>query len=205
MVPELNSTETLKILSLLTGGVRTLHAIMKDSGFNGTYATLTRYINGNVQFDLDVYKKFFSTLREPQTHYGRDVLRNLEDAYFILNEMVAQGIITPRKEEGVKKETTLTSEEIKEMEAEFGVQLSQQEKDVLKGRRKSLPKSSISLDEMMGDDDPQPVEEKSKDFIEKFMEGGKDNPQPVQAELTDPFEAELRRTPDIFTSEEHRF
>ena len=82
----------------------------------------------------------------------------MEDTYIVLNELVAQGVLVPRKmgeasevDKDWEKRQALTNKEIKDMEEEFGTKLSKEQKDVLKGKRKSLPKSSRSIDDLFED------------------------------------------------------
>lgn len=244
MIPKLDSPETLRVLSLIVGGMKSLHLLLTESGFNITYATLSKYISNGVQFEEKVFANLFETIRKKATFNAREAARNLEDAYVIVNELVGQGVIFPKKmgddlDEDWQKRQTLTSEEIKDFEAEFGTKLSLEQKEVLQGKRrkkddsKPKPKSSVSVDDLFGDDDneedvvvmvrneqaeviavptkreepeePKKEENKSdKNFLEDFLNGEDDTPPPRNA-LTDPFEAELRKTPDVFTSEDHRF
>lgn len=245
MIPKLDSPETLRVLALIVGGMKSLHLLLTESGFNITYATLSKYISNGVQFEEKVFANLFETIRKKATFNAREAARNLEDAYVIVNELVGQGVIFPKKmgddlDEDWQKRQTLTSEEIKDFEAEFGTKLSLEQKEVLQGKRrkkdsKPKPKSSVSVDDLFGDDDneedvvvmvrneqgeviavptkreepeePQPKKEENKsdkNFLEDFLNGEDDTPPPRNA-LTDPFEAELRRTNDNFTSDDYRF
>lgn len=159
MIPQLESAETLKTLAPIVGGMKSLHVLFKESGNDIAYSSLSRYISGGVKFESKVFSDLFRTIREGKSFTAREAMRNLEDAYIVLNELVGQGIVIPRKigeageiDKDWEKKQTLTNEEIKDMEAEFGTKLSKEQKEVLKGRRKSLPKSSRSIDDLFDDD-----------------------------------------------------
>ena len=243
MIPQLESAETLKILAPIVGGMKGLHVLFKESGNDIAYSSLSRYISGGVKFESKVFSELFRTIREGKSFTAREAMRNLEDAYIVLNELVGQGIVIPRKigeageiDKDWEKKQTLTNEEIKDMEAEFGTKLSKEQKEVLKGRRKSLPKSSRSIDDLFDDNDevdekaidlgapeayekeeakelleekPEPVEEKKpekkKSFdLEGFLNEAPNEPPPQSSLTEDPFESGLRKTQDVFTTEEHR-
>ena len=248
MIPKLESAETLRVLAPIVGGMKGLHVLFKESGMDFAYGTLSRYISGGVQFDSKVFSDLFKTIKEGKSFTSREAMRNLEDTYIVLNELVGQGVIIPKKigeaselDKDWEKKQTLTKEEIKDMEEEFGVKLSTEQKEVLQGKRKSLPKSSRSVDDLFDDDDevefvrnskgevlihptveeakefleedepeePEPVEEtkpEKKNFLEDFLNDASNVQPPPQATLTDdPFESGLRKTQDVFSTEEHRF
>lgn len=243
MIPQLESAETLKTLAPIVGGMKALHVLFNESGNDIAYSSLSRYISGGVKFESKVFSTLFNTIREGKSFTAREAMRNLEDAYIVLNELVGQGIIIPRKmgeageiDKDWEKKQALTKEEIKDMEAEFNVKLSAEQRELLQGKRKSLPKkSSVSVDDLFEEEEeqivmarnekaevivnptkeeaeefleeqPEPVEEKKKTFLEDFLdEDSSSEPEPVpQSGLTDPFEAELRQTPDVFSSENAR-
>lgn len=165
MIPKLESAETLRTLALVVGGMKNLHVLFKESGIELAYPTLSRYISNNAQFDSEVFRDVFKTIKEGKSFTAREALRNLEDIYIVLNELVAQGVLVPRKmgeasevDKDWEKRQTLTNKEIKDMEEEFGTKLSKEQKDVLKGKRKSLPKSSRSIDDLFDDDDEESIE-----------------------------------------------
>lgn len=189
MIPQLESAETLRILAPIVGGMKGLHVLFKESGNDIAYSSLSRYISGGVKFESKVFSELFRTIREGKSFTAREAMRNLEDAYIVLNELVGQGIVIPRKigeageiDKDWEKKQALTKEEIKDMEAEFGVKLSPEQKEVLQGKRKSLPKSSRSVDDLFDDDEEEVVEfvrnskaevvihptvEEAKEFLEK--------------------------------------
>lgn len=251
MIPQLESAETLRTLASIVGGMKGLHVLFKESGNDIAYSSLSRYISGGVKFESKVFSELFRTIREGKSFTAREAMRNLEDAYIVLNELVGQGIVIPRKigeagelDKDWEKKQALTKEEIKDMEAEFGVKLSSEQKEVLQGKRKSLPKSSRSVDDLFDDDEEEVVGfvrnskgeilthvtvEEAKEFLEKdeldesepqeetkpekksnflddFLNEASSEPPSPQSSITeDPFEAGLRKTPDVFSTEEHRF
>lgn len=235
MIPQLESAETLRVLAPIVGGMKALHVLFNESGNDIAYSSLSRYISGGVKFESKVFSTLFNTIREGKSFTAREAMRNLEDAYILLNELVGQGIIIPRKmgeagelDKDWEKKQALTKEEIKDMEAEFNVKLSTEQRELLQGKRKSLPKkSSLSVDDLFEEEEeqtevivnptkeeaeefleeqPEPMEEKKKTFLEDFLDqDSSSEPEPVpQSGLTDPFEAELRQTPDVFSSENAR-
>ena len=251
MIPQLESAETLRTLAPIVGGMKGLHVLFKESGNDIAYSSLSRYISGGVKFESKVFSELFKTIREGKSFTAREAMRNLEDAYIVLNELVGQGIVIPRKigeageiDKDWEKKQALTKEEIKDMEAEFGVKLSSEQKEVLQGKRKSLPKSSRSVDDLFDDDEEEVVEfvrnskaevlihptveeakefleeheldesepqeemkpEKKNNFLDDFLNEASSEPPPAQLSITeDPFESGLRKTQDVFSSEEHRF
>ena len=243
MIPQLESAETLRVLASIAGGMKALHVLFKESGNDIAYSSLSRYISGGVKFESKVFSELFRTIREGKSFTAREAMRNLEDAYIVLNELVGQGIVIPRKigeaseiDKDWEKKQALTKEEIKDMEAEFNVKLSTKQKEVLQGKRKSLPKSSRSVDDLFEDDEEETIEpvrpikeaeellkedepeeqpeptmeekkpEKKTNFLDDFLNEAANESPPPQSSLTeDPFEAGLRRTPDVFSTENHRF
>lgn len=189
MIPKLESAETLRTLAPIVGGMKGLHVLFKESGMDFAYGTLSRYISGGVQFDSKVFSDLFKTIKEGKSFTSREAMRNLEDTYIVLNELVGQGVIIPKKigeagelDKDWEKKQTLTKEEIKDMEEEFGVKLSTEQKEVLQGKRKILPKSSRSVDDLFDDDEEEVIEfvrnskaevlihptvEEAKEFLEK--------------------------------------
>lgn len=251
MIPQLESAETLRTLAPIVGGMKGLHVLFKESGNDIAYSSLSRYISGGVKFESKVFSELFRTIREGKSFTAREAMRNLEDAYIVLNELVGQGIVIPRKigeageiDKDWEKKQALTKEEIKDMEAEFGVKLSTEQRELLQGKRKSLPKSSRSVDDLFDDDEeetielarnskgellvrptkeeaeellkedepeeqPEPLEEKKPEkknnFLEDFLNDAPNEPLPQSSLTDDPFESGLRKTQDVFSSEEHRF
>lgn len=198
MIPQLESAETLRTLAPIVGGMKGLHVLFKESGNDIAYSSLSRYISGGVKFESKVFSELFRTIREGKSFTAREAMRNLEDAYIVLNELVGQGIVIPRKigeageiDKDWEKKQTLTGEEIKDMEAEFGMKLSHEQKEVLKGRRKSLPKSSRSIDDLFEDDDEEEsielvrnseieIDESGKINIKNPADESKEEPEPVE-------------------------
>ena len=249
MIPQLESAETLRVLAPIVGGMKGLHVLFKESGNDIAYSSLSRYISGGVKFESKVFSELFRTIKEGKSFTAREAMRNLEDAYIVLNELVGQGIVIPRKigeageiDKDWEKKQALTKEEIKDMEAEFNVKLSTEQKELLQGKRKSLPKSSHSVDDLFEDDDdeesvelvrnseieidesgkiniknsadepeeqPELMEEKKPEkknnFLEDFLNEVPNEPLPQLSLTDDPFESGLRKTQDVFSSEEHRF
>lgn len=237
MIPKLDSPQTLKIISLLAGGMRNFHVLVKESGFDISYNTLSRYVANGAQFDESVYANLFGILRRKDSFLTRETVRILEDTYVVLNELVGQGVIVPKRvgeagelDEDWEKKQTFTKEEVKDMEAEFGKKLTTDQREVLMGKRKQ-PKPSVSVDDLFDDDEEEVIEfarnskaevliHPSKEEAKKFLE--EDEPKPKDSSfleelldgeeegdqisngLTDPFEKDLRRTEDVFTSENQR-
>lgn len=249
MIPKLDSPQTLKIISLLAGGMRNFHALVKESGFDISYNTLSRYVANGAQFDESVYANLFDILRKKDSFISRETVRILEDTYVVLNELVGQGVIVPKRvgeagelDEDWEKKQTFTKEEVKDMEAEFGKKLTTDQREVLMGKRKQL-KPSVSVDDLFDDDEEEIIEfarnskaeilihpskeeakkflkedelderaeayekdePKAKDssFLEELLDGEEEGDQ-ISNGLTDPFEKDLRRTEDVFTSENQR-
>lgn len=255
MIPKLDSPQTLKIISLLAGGMRNFHVLVKESGFDISYNTLSRYVANSAQFDESVYANLFDILRKKDSFMTRETVRTLEDTYVVLNELVGQGVIVPKRvgeagelDEDWEKKQTFTKEEVKDMEAEFGKKLTTDQREVLMGKRKQ-PKPSVSVDDLFDDDEEEIIEfarnskaevliHPSKEEAKKFLkedelderaidlgaldEAYEDEPKPKDSSfleelldgeeegdqisngLTDPFEKDLRRTEDVFTSENQR-
>lgn len=239
MIPKLDSPQTLKIISLLAGGMRNFHVLMKESGFDISYNTLSRYVANSAQFDESVYANLFDILRKKDSFLTRETVRTLEDTYVVLNELVGQGVIVPKRvgeagelDEDWEKKQTFTKEEVKDMEAEFGKKLTTEQREVLMGKRKQL-KPSVSVDDLFDDDEEEviefarnskaevlihPTKEEAKKFLEEdepkakpkdssFLEellDGEEEGDHISNGLTDPFEKDLRRTEDVFTSENQR-
>lgn len=249
MIPKLDSPETLRCLAGIVGGMKSLHLLLKESGYDITYTTLSKYISNGAQFEERIFINLFEIIKGKGSFTAREAMRNIEDTYIVLSEMARQGVFVPKRmgeagelDDEWEKEQALTKEEIEDMEAEFGMKLSSEQKEVLQGKRKSLPKSSRSVDDLFDDDDevefvrdskaevlihptveeakefleedepeePEPVEEKKLEkktnFLDDFLNEAANEPPPPQSSLTeDPFEAGLRRTPDVFSTENHRF
>lgn len=196
MIPQLESAETLRVFASIVGGMKSLHVLFNESGNNIAYSSLSRYISGGVKFESKVFSELFKTIREGKSFTAREAMRNLEDAYIVLNELVGQGIVIPRKigeageiDKDWEKKQTLTKEEIKDMEAEFNVKLSTEQKEVLQGKRKSLPKSSRSVDDLFDNDEEEesielPRNSKGELFVRPTKEEGKEllkeEPEPVE-------------------------
>ena len=193
MIPKLESAETLRTLALVVGGMKNLHVLFKESGIELAYPTLSRYISNNAQFDSEVFRDVFRTIKEGKSFTAREALRNLEDTYIVLNELVAQGVLVPRKmgeasevDKDWEKRQTLTNKEIKDMEEEFGVKLSKEQKDVLKGKRKSLPKSSRSIDDLFDDDSEEDVILPTEEEVEELLDVDEEEPEPEPVEERNP-------------------
>lgn len=239
MIPKLDSPQTLKIISLLAGGMRNFHVLVKESGFDISYNTLSRYVANGAQFDESVYANLFDILRKKDSFLTRETVRTLEDTYVVLNELVGQGVIVPKRvgeagelDEDWEKKQTFTKEEVKDMEAEFGKKLTTDQREVLMGKRKQL-KPSVSVDDLFDDDEEEVIEfarnskaevlihpskeeakkfleedepkakPKDSSFLEELLDGEEEGDQ-ISNGLTDPFEKDLRRTEDVFTSENQR-
>lgn len=227
---EMYTGKAIRFLARLAGGTRPLVDIMNVPDDVVSYPTVQRASLTAKGFTKEKqWQRLFDELHSPSSERAKElvedirsfvlVIRDLVDAGVlkIVNEMAAlDALCETQVQENEQEETQVQENEQKETQ----VQLEDNDDDDDLFKFISVPEIRTiyakqqheeNVAEQMQQESEKKLEEKKaekKSFLETFINGGEEKDEPkIQHDksITDPFESDLDRFPDVFDSGEHKF
>lgn len=227
---EMYTGKAIRFLARLAGGTRPLVDIMNVPDNIVSYQAVQRASLTAKGFTKEKqWQRLFDELHSPSSERAKElvedirsfvlVIRDLVDAGIlkIASEMAALDALCELQEEEQMEEEAQIEETQEEAQEEVQVQSEEDDDDDL-FKFISVPEirtihATQQHEENVAEQmqqEPEPEEKKSekKSFLETFINGGEEKREPeVQHDksITDPFESDLDRFPDVFDSGEHKF
>lgn len=222
--------KAIRFLARLAGGTKPLVDIMNVPDDIVSYPTVQRASLTAKGFTKEKqWQRLFDELHSPSSERAKElvedirsfvlVIRDLVDAGVlkIVSEMAALDALCESQEETQVEEEAQIEETQEETREEAQVQPEQDDDDDLFNFI-SVPEIRTIYAKQQHEEnvaeqmqqEPEPKEKKAekKSFLETFINGGEEKKEPeIQHDksITDPFESDLDRFPDVFDSGEHKF
>lgn len=230
---EMYTGKAIRFLARLAGGTRPLVDIMNVPDNVVSYQVVQRAsLTARGFIKEKQWQRLFDELHSPSSERAKElvedirsfvlVIRDLVDAGIlkIASEMVALDALYETQEEAQVQEEAQIEETQEEAQEEVQVQSEEDDDDDL-FKFISVPEirtihATQQHEENVAEQMQQQSESKSekksepekKSFLEMFINGGEEKKEPeIQHDksITDPFESDLDRFPDVFDSGEHKF
>ena len=220
--------KAIRFLARLAGGTKPLVDIMNVPDNVVSYQAVQRASLTAKGFTKEKqWQRLFDELHSPSSERAKElvedirsfvlVIRDLVDAGIlkIVSEMAALDALCETQEEAQVEEETQTEE----TQEEAQVQPEEDDDDDLFNfisvpeirtiYAKQQHEENVA-EQMQQESEPKSEEKKpeKKSFLETFINGGEEKKEPeIQHDksITDPFESDLDRFPDVFDSGEHKF
>lgn len=232
---EMYTGKAIRFLARLAGGTRPLVDIMNVPDDVVSYPTVQRASLTARGFTKEKqWQRLFDELHSPSSERAKElvedirsfvlVIRDLVDAGVlkIVSEMAALDALCESQEEAQVEEETQTEETQKEAQEEAQVQPEEDDDDdddlfnfisvpeIRTIYAKQQHEENV-VEQMQQESEPKSEEKKAekKSFLETFINGGEEKKSEPEIQhdksITDPFESDLDRFPDVFDSGEHKF
>lgn len=222
--------KAIRFLARLAGGTRPLVDIMNVPDDVVSYPTVQRASLTAKGFTKEKqWQRLFDELHSPSSERAKElvedirsfvlVIRDLVDAGIlkIVSEMAALDALCESQEEAQVEEEAQIEETQEEAQEEVRVQPEEDDDDDL-FKFISVPEirtihaaqqhEENVVEQMQQEPEPEEKKPEKKSFLETFINGGEEKKEPeIQHDksITDPFESDLDRFPDVFDSGEHKF
>lgn len=222
--------KAIRFLARLAGGTRPLVDIMNVPDDVVSYPTVQRASLTAKGFTKEKqWQRLFDELHSPSSERAKElvedirsfvlVIRDLVDAGIlkIVSEMAALDALCESQEEAQVEEEAQIEETQEEAQEEVRVQPEEDDDDDL-FKFISVPEirtihatqqhEENVVEQMQQEPEPEEKKPEKKSFLETFINGGEERKEPeiqYDKSITDPFESDLDRFPDVFDSGEHKF
>lgn len=223
--------KAIRFLARLAGGTRPLVDIMNVPDNIVSYQVVQRAsLTARGFVKEKQWQRLFDELHSPSSERAKElvedirsfvlVIRDLVDAGVlkIASEMAALDALCETQEEAQVQEEAQIEETQEEAQEEAQVQLEEDDDDDLFNfisvpeirtiHAKQQHEENVAEQMQQQSESEKKPEPEKKSFLETFINGGEEKKEPeIQHDksITDPFESDLDRFPDVFDSGEHKF
>lgn len=226
---EMYTGKAIRFLARLAGGTRPLVDIMNVPDDVVSYPTVQRASLTAKGFTKEKqWQRLFDELHSPSSERAKELVEDIRSFVLVIRDLVDAGILKIASEMAALDALCETQEEAQveeetqteETQEEAQVQPEEDDDDDL-FKFISVPEirtihATQQHEENVAEQMQQQSESKSekklepekKSFLETFINGGEEKRESeVQHDksITDPFESDLDRFPDVFDSGEHKF
>ncbi len=222
--------KAIRLLARLAGGTKPLVDIMNVPDDVVSYPTVQRASLTAKGFTKEKqWQRLFDELHSPSSERAKELVRDIQSFVLVIRDLVDAGILKLSDEMAVleamyEEQEETTQDEMQEQEQEVAqdqeeAQVEDDDDDLFNFI--SVPEirtiyakqqhEENVVEQMQQQSEPEPKPEpepKKKSFLETFINGGEEKKEPeIQHDksITDPFESDLDRFPDVFDSGEHKF
>lgn len=222
--------KAIRLLARLAGGTRPLVDIMNVPDDVVSYPTVQRASLTAKGFTKEKqWQRLFDELHSPSSERAKELVRDIQSFVLVIRDLVDAGILKLSDEMAVleamyEEQEETTQDEMQEQEQEVAqdqeeAQVEDDDDDLFNFisvpeirtiYAKQQHEENVA-EQMQQQSEPEPKPEhepKKKSFLETFINGGEKKKEPeIQHDksITDPFESDLDRFPDVFDSGEHKF
>lgn len=218
--------KAIRFLARLAGGTRPLVDIMNVPDNVVSYQVVQRAsLTARGFIKEKQWQRLFDELHFPSSERAKELVEDIRSFVLIIRDLVDAGILKIASEMAALDALCDTQEEAR-VEEEEQVQENEQEETQVQLEEDddddlfnfiSVPEirtihatqqhEENIAEQMQQEPEPEKKPEK-KSFLETFINGGEEKKEPeIQHDksITDPFESDLDRFPDVFDSGEHKF
>lgn len=222
--------KAIRFLARLAGGTKPLVDIMNVPDDIVSYPTVQRASLTAKGFTKEKqWQRLFDELHSPSSERAKELVRDIQSFVLVIRDLVDAGILKLSDEMAVleamyEEQEETTQDEMQEQEQEVAqdqeeAQVEDDDDDLFNFisvpeirtiYAKQQHEENVA-EQMQQQSEPEPKPEhepKKKSFLETFINGGEEKKESeIQHDksITDPFESDLDRFPDVFDSGEHKF
>lgn len=219
--------KAIRFLARLAGGTRPLVDIMNVPDDVVSYPTVQRASLTAKGFTKEKqWQRLFDELHSPSSERAKELVEDIRSFILVIRDLVDAGVLKIASEMAALDALCETQEEAQEdvqieetqEEAQGEVQVQPEEDDDDLFKFISVPEirtihaaqqhEENVAEQMQQEPEPEEKTPEKKSFLETFINGGEEKKEPeIQHDksITDPFESDLDRFPDVFDSGEHKF
>lgn len=219
---EMYTGKAIRFLARLAGGTRPLVDIMNVPDDVVSYPTVQRASLTAKGFTKEKqWQRLFDELHSPSSERAKELVEDIRSFVLVIRDLVDAGILKIASEMATldalyeSQEEAQIEETQEEAQEETQVQPEEDDDDDL-FKFISVPEirtihATQQHEENVAEQmqqKPKKKEAEKKSFLETFINGGEEKDEPkIQHDksITDPFESDLDRFPDVFDSSEHKF
>lgn len=221
---EMYTGKAIRFLARLAGGTRPLVDIMNVPDDVVSYPTVQRASLTAKGFTKEKqWQRLFDELHSPSSERAKELVEDIRSFVLVIRDLVDAGILKIASEMAAldalceSQEETQIEEIQEEAQEETQVQPEEDDDDDL-FKFISVPEirtihatqqhEKNVAEQMQQEPEPKEKKPEKKSFLETFINGGEEKKEPeIQHDksITDPFESDLDRFPDVFDSGEHKF
>lgn len=228
---EMYTGKAIRFLARLAGGTRPLVDIMNVPDDVVSYPTVQRASLTAKGFTKEKqWQRLFDELHSPSSERAKELVEDIRSFVLVIRDLVDAGVLKivsemavldalcESQEEAQVEEETQTEETQEEARTqEVQVQPEEDDDDDLFNfisvpeirtiYAKQQHEENVA-EQMQQEPEPEEKKAEKKSFLETFINGGEEKKEPeIQHDksITDPFESDLDRFPDVFDSGEHKF
>jgi len=227
---EMYTGKAIRFLARLAGGTRPLVDIMNVPDDVVSYPTVQRASLTAKGFTKEKqWQRLFDELHSPSSERAKELVEDIRSFVLVIRDLVDAGILKIASEMAAldalceSQEEAQIEETQEETREEAQAQPEEDDDDdddlfnfisvpeIRTIYAKQQHEENVA-EQMQQEPEPEkkPEEKKAekKSFLETFINGGEEKKEPeIQHDksITDPFESDLDRFPDVFDSGEHKF
>lgn len=208
---EMYTGKAIRFLARLAGGTRPLVDIMNVPDDVVSYPTVQRASLTAKGFTKEKqWQRLFDELHSPSSERAKELVEDIRSFVLVIRDLVDAGILKIVSE-------MAALDALCESQEETQVQPKEDDDDDL-FKFISVPEirtihatqqhEKNVAEQMQQEPEPEEKKPEKKSFLETFINGGEEKRESeVQHDksITDPFESDLDRFPDVFDSGEHKF
>lgn len=217
--------KAIRFLARLAGGTKPLVEIMNTQNTIVSYQIVQRASLTTKGFiKEEQWQRLFDELHYPTSERAKELVRDIQSFVLVIRDLVDAGILKIVGEMVALDALCETQEEVQieetqeETREETQVQPEEDDDDDLFNfisvpeirtiYAKQQHEENVAEQMQQEPELEKKSEPEKKSFLETFINGGEERKEPeIQHDksITDPFESDLDRFPDVFDSGEHKF
>lgn len=221
---EMYTGKAIRFLARLAGGTRPLVDIMNVPDDVVSYPTVQRASLTAKGFTKEKqWQRLFDELHSPSSERAKELVEDIRSFVLVIRDLVDAGILKIASEMAAldalcESQEEAQIEEIQE-EAQEEVQVQSEEDDdddlfkfisvpEIRTIHATQQHEENVVEQMRQEPEPEEKKPEKKSFLETFINGREEKKESeIQHDksITDPFESDLDRFPDVFDSGEHKF
>lgn len=218
--------KAIRFLARLAGGTKSLVDIMNVPDNVVSYQAVQRASLTAKGFTKEKqWQRLFDELHSPSGERAKELVEDIRSFVLVIRDLVDAGVLKIASEMAAldalcESQEEAQIEEIQE-EAQEETQVQPEEDDdddddlfkfisvpEIRTIHATQQHEKNVAEQMQQEPEPEEKKPEKKSFLETFINGGEERKAPeIQHDksITDPFESDLDRFPDVFDSGEHKF
>lgn len=221
---EMYTGKAIRFLARLAGGTRPLVDIMNVPDNVVSYQMVQRAsLTARGFIKEKQWQRLFDELHSPSSERAKELVEDIRSFILVIRDLVDAGVLKIVSEMAAldalceSQEEAQIEETQEEAQEETQVQPEEDDDDDL-FKFISVPEirtihatqqhEENAAEQMQQQSELEEKKPEKKSFLETFINGGEEKKEPeIQHDksITDPFESDLDRFPDVFDSGEHKF
>lgn len=226
---EMYTGKAIRFLARLAGGTRPLVDIMNVPDDVVSYPTVQRASLTAKGFTKEKqWQRLFDELHSPSSERAKELVEDIRSFVLVIRDLVDAGILKIASEMAAldalceSQEEAQIEETQEEAQEETQVQPEEEEDDdddlfkfisvpeirTIHATQQHEENVAEQMQQQSESKSEKKLEPEKKSFLETFINGGEEKKESeIQHDksITDPFESDLDRFPDVFDSGEHKF